>query len=288
MSYKKPKTHIEQIELLKARGLAISNTDNAIKILKNNSYYRLSGYWHNFQIDPKNDNNNFKNGASLNQVYELHQIDNELRNLLMDGLTTFEISFRSKLAYCIAHSNNNPYEYLQNNAYDLIHISKNEDPDFLLNKIFEEINRSQDLCIKHFRANKERTPIWAAVEVLSFGTISKMYSRWNNTKVKKQIKSEYDFNDYEKLSSVVRATVILRNLVAHHSRIWNRKTSIIIPKNDLYKKYGNANVRSMWRIITMLAELVDFVNGNKIYSNKVIKLCKSNKMFFDGLIHPTL
>jgi len=48
----------EQINLLKSRGLIFNDKDDIENILFRHNYYRLSGYWRKFQIDPKNKQEN--------------------------------------------------------------------------------------------------------------------------------------------------------------------------------------------------------------------------------------
>lgn len=39
------KTYDEQLDILKRRGMIIEDEDYALKVLKSENYYRLSGYW---------------------------------------------------------------------------------------------------------------------------------------------------------------------------------------------------------------------------------------------------
>jgi abortive infection bacteriophage resistance protein len=41
---KSPTTYTEQVEILRSRGLGIPDADEAVKILKQVNYYRLSAY----------------------------------------------------------------------------------------------------------------------------------------------------------------------------------------------------------------------------------------------------
>jgi len=49
---KLPTTVFEQIDLLKARGLVFKDDVKATNIISQNNYYRLTGYWRKYQINP--------------------------------------------------------------------------------------------------------------------------------------------------------------------------------------------------------------------------------------------
>lgn len=91
---KKATTFGEQIEILKSRNMIISDTEEAINILKRISYYRLSGYMLTIK-----ENNRFFDGISLMDVYNLYEFDKKLRNMLLGILESVEIAFRTHIAY---------------------------------------------------------------------------------------------------------------------------------------------------------------------------------------------
>lgn len=60
-----------------------------------------------------------------------------------------------------------------------------------------------------------------AVEVLDFGTISQLFTMLN-VKDQLAIANRYGVNDWKVFKSWLFSLSYLRNLVAHHSRLWNR------------------------------------------------------------------
>jgi len=103
--------------------------------------------------------------------------------------------------------------------------------------------------------------------------------------VSKQIKL---FKSYNDAVHVLRSLVCLRNLCAHHARIWNRRMVVKLANKHYLQKFGDSNEQSQWRIISILMSLVDEINKNNVYSKKVLNLCKQNEEFYKGLIEPTL
>lgn len=64
-------------------------------------------------------------------------------------------------------------------------------------------------------------PFYALVEILSFGTLSKLYKNMKNTD-KKQIASIYGIG-YTYLESWIENIAYVRNLCAHYGRLYNAK-----------------------------------------------------------------
>jgi abortive infection bacteriophage resistance protein len=70
-----------------------------------------------------------------------------------------------------------------------------------------------------------RPPIWAACEVMSFGLLSRFYANIKQASTKKKIARTYDMGG-PLLESFLTHASYLRNLCAHHSRLWNRSFTI--------------------------------------------------------------
>jgi abortive infection bacteriophage resistance protein len=162
---KSAKTISEFIELLKSRNLVLADERKAEHFLFQNNYYRLSGYWRKYQINPDNGDNNFKRDTTLGEILAIYELDALLRNFLQKGIGIFEICFRSKFAYYMAHSETNgQFLYLRQDSYN-DKISKNEKLEDLLISIEAELNRSKEKCVTHYKNKNENIPIWVAVEI---------------------------------------------------------------------------------------------------------------------------
>lgn len=286
----KPATTIEkQIELLKARGLTFKDESVAARVLSQNNYYRLSGYWRKYQIDPNGKNDNFINDTTFEDIIEIYELDAMLRNVLQKGIAAFEICFRSFFSHYTAHSKPcGQLLYLEQNSY-INKTSRNEDVGDLLKKINAELRRSNEKYVAHYRKINEPIPIWIAVEVLSFSTISKMYSRWTDKIVTKKVSLQFKlFKDYNSAIRLIQALVYLRNLCAHQARIWNRELIVKVANKQCLQPFGASEERAQWRVISILMALVDEINQNGDYSKCVLDLCKQNEEFYKGLIAPTL
>jgi len=223
-------THEEQVNILKSRGLEIADDAEAAKILEYTNYYRLRGYYIHLQ---KKDSAEFIEGSSFNQILALHNFDNELRNHLLKLLLDLEIVARARIAYALAHAWG-PIGYRDKVNYGDGKQDKFED---LMTRIDDDLSKSRDRFIKtYIQKFAGQFPIWVAVEVMSYGDLSKLYNLLP-TDLKKTISAAYDDLDEILLSNWIQCAAILRNLCAHSSRIYSRGLPIpIIIENDVHKR----------------------------------------------------
>ena len=92
----------QQLEILKKRGLLISDEDKAKHYLKTVGYYRLSGYW--FPFRQRNDDDttiikdDFIQGVEFDHVIKLYVFDRKLRLLFMEAIERLEVALRVEIA----------------------------------------------------------------------------------------------------------------------------------------------------------------------------------------------
>src|SRR5688572_22565817 len=94
----------EQLSLLKERKLRYepSESSELMSLLMSKGYYRLSGYWRYFQVAPQSGDNDFHPSITLDSITDVYEFDEVLRSILMEGLSVFEVAFRTRLAYYFA------------------------------------------------------------------------------------------------------------------------------------------------------------------------------------------
>lgn len=75
--------------------------------------------------------------------------------------------------------------------------------------------------------------LWIAVEIITFGQLSILFKGLKREDRNKISEDHFEL-DEERLVSWIHALVYIRNLCAHHCRIWNRMLSIKpkIPKGE--------------------------------------------------------
>lgn len=216
MKYTKPPlTFEEQAEKLINRGLE-SEKKELIQTLQSVSYYRLSGYLYPF----RNNDDTYKNGTTLNKIWRNYTFDRQLRLLILDGIERFETALKTDVIYLVAHKYG-AFAYLEHDK--LPKISGAEHQKFI-NRIREETTRSKELFVRHFNCKYGDThrdlPLWMAGEVMSFGNMHTLF-RGMAAQDKKDIAEIYKTTD-RVLLSWIGAIHVVRNICAHHGRLFNR------------------------------------------------------------------
>lgn len=229
--YRYPKNFLsvaQLIQKLKDMGMVIDSDDTAEMALTTIGYYRLKGYSFHL-IDPST--KKYVAGTNLSDVLRLYHFDSKLSDLLFSYLSQIEVALRSRLV----------------NAFQLSHdaLILNDSSAFKDKKTFwknqstiaSEISRSNDVFIEHnFNNHDGAIPIWAAVEVMSFGTLSKTIKNMKTGSksafselikyYKFQNSNEREVNPSKDMfTSWIQAVSIMRNICAHNSRIYNRTIS---------------------------------------------------------------
>jgi len=123
---------------------------------------------------------------------------------------------------------------------------------------FDNKKQNPEDFIQHYKSNydtPEYPPIWMATEVMSFGMLSRWFqltkdkiekeveNKKTNVAIKTSIIKEFGMpNRIDVFERTLHHLTIVRNICAHHSRLWNRR--FIFPLPDIYKINGkNASDR---------------------------------------------
>ena len=277
-----------QIALLRSRALPVDgHEDRLLRLLIDNNYYRLSGYWRYFQYAPHLGDNRFLSTATVDTIIDVYVFDGTLRSLLLEGLAEFEVSFRSRLAYYISTCQAS-CTYLIPSTYRTEIVNGVNLAAEVVDCITDDLKRSRERAIEHHRRQGEDVPVWAAVEVLSFGTVSKMYRQLADNDVAYKVAKSFGFPDPDFTASVTRSFSVLRNICAHHGRIWNRRPDAPMRvlkalKTDLDRDIYH---QTPWAWLVMLAHVVDALRHDASYSAGLWALVDSHPEFHDGLRHP--
>ena len=256
MYYEKPPlTFEEQAQKLIGRGL-IADADEIVKRLRVVNYYRLSAYLYPF----RNPDDTYKSGTTLHLVWRHYTFDRQLRVLVMDAIERVEVAVRTQLVYHFSHRHG-AFGY-DNGAY----FPKLDANRFYawLQDMDNESSRSREPFIKHFKDKygdlHSRLPLWMIAEILSFG---KMLTFFNGVDdgMRRTIAREYGIED-RILKSWLGALNVVRNICAHHGRLWNRELGykILIPRKQKYPQWHTqVEIRNnrMFAIITILHFLLN-------------------------------
>ena len=189
--YRYPKqilTIAQQLQSYIDAGMEITSTDEVEEALKTIGYYRLRGY--SFQLYD-NANKKYVSGTKFENIVKLYHFDQELSGMIFSMISKIEVALRVRLVDALL---------VYGDALILQDSSVFKDKKMYwqnVSTIASEIARSNDVFIKHnFVKHEGEVPLWAAVEVLSFGTLSKVIKNLKTasitakTKVMKKNKKE--------------------------------------------------------------------------------------------------
>lgn len=268
MKFTKLPTSIDQqILLLQSRGMTIYDSEDAMKWLENVGYYRLSAYWLPFEIEPKEGqvrSKLFADGTNFEEIKKLYIFDRKLRLLFIEATERIEIHLRSRWTYYMCHEFG-PHCHLEHEHF----VASITHPQ-LLNRLTQSIDGSKEVFIEHYRSKYEpfSPPLWSATELLTFGDLSKWFQITRNNKIKNKIAKEFGLPTVETAQSIFQVLCYIRNICAHHSRLWNRrlvKRPMIVKqwKNEL-QVLENQNDQSLdnkiYNMIVILTKLIEFRN----------------------------
>jgi len=276
----------DQISLLKQRGMLFRNETEASALLKNISYYRLKGYWWDSQCDAKL--HLLQPNTYFEDIIERYNFDRQLRQILFSGIEQIEISVRTKLIYHLSLAYGglwylNPALFntkikTTNNISKTVHI-------WVLDELQKEFNRSQEIFIKDHQQRYPEQPAdaWKILEVASMGTLSKLYK---NLKVdlpeKSLIANEMGINSPHTFSGWLESIAYIRNIIAHHSRLWSR-TMIKRPSMQLNNPTGawftkplkQGQLDKPFSTISCMVYLCGFLHTQQDIKTKIVDLVNS-------------
>ncbi|WP_077919263.1 Abi family protein [Spirosoma sp. 209] len=268
--YRKPAlTYQDQLNRLKGRGLIVHDDVKALHLLAQVSYYRLSGYWYPLLDDKQT--HRFKPGATFETGFRLYCFDRELRKLVLAELEKIEVAIRAHMIYVLSHRFG-PFWFTDTTLF-----TDTASHTRTISSLMAEYSRSDEEFIRAFRQkyNDPLPPSWMMLEVASFGSLSMLYKNLNTTIEKRQIASYFGLDDGT-FASWLHCIVYLRNVCAHHSRLWNRVMSIQprIPKNPRKPWLINPLVSNnrTYFALSMILFLLSTVNPNHRFLQKLSAL----------------
>jgi abortive infection bacteriophage resistance protein len=271
MKYTKPPlTFDQQADLLIRRGLVVSDRKALLVHLSNVSYYRLSAYWYPF----RQQDDTLKPGTAFEKIWRRYTFDCQLRLLVMDAIERVEIAVRTQF------TNKFTLKYGAFGHLDpcnLPNIGEERWAD-LIQKIRDETVHSQERFVEHYREKyKKETdlPLWMTVELMTFGMLFTFF-RGTETEIKRNVAAVYGISA-EVLDSWLHCLNQVRNICAHHGRLWNRVLGIkpAIPRRNKHPQWHTpievGNER-LFAVLTLLRYLIAHVAPLSRWPNRVERL----------------
>ena len=256
---KQPISIAEQIAQLKSRGLIIDDEAGAEKLLSIISYFRFANY-----LRPMEENkvtHKFRPGKRFSNAIELYCFDKDLRSVLFTAIQTVEVALRTSVIqqFSIKYG---PFWFMDSGLFKDCSMHK-----VCMESIATELNRSKEDFIKeHFAKydSPSMPPSWKTLEVVSFGTLGKLYSNFADTSTKKAVARSFNVPNHEVLGSWIAALAALRNCCAHHARTWNRRYPMkpqLPPTKNMRADWVDGSVIDPSRLYALLCCLLYWLNS---------------------------
>lgn len=303
MHYSKPHlTVADQLTQLAGRGLRIDDLPSARRMLETVGYYRFSAYAYPFRrplppgVVPETSvqfrADSFEHGAAFEWAERLWAFDRALRLLVLDAVETVEIALRSKVSYHLGHRD--AFGHLSRASLDPARCGRSDADhpgrtsfDVWLDRYLAHQARavSEDFIRHYVEKYDARLPVWVATEVMELGQLVRLLgfmSDGDQSLVSKDLAniSGAVFARWMKVVNYVR------NLSAHHARLWNRKLTYKLgrlPGNVPALSHLNrtpASRERIYAVCAVLAFLTDAIRPESAWKSRLVQLVAA---FPDGL-----
>ena len=216
--------------------MLVESKKDAIRLLERVNYYRLSGYWHSFRQEKDGTLlDDFKSGTRFEDIVSLYNFDVSLRQATFCALSVLEVSIKKLLAYHLGEID--PLIYTDpNKLHPKAKLPSKTQAKKKSNKKKSNPQTEYEAWLRYYEGNERASrnqpfvvhnkncygkslPIWVAVEVMTWGTMSHLYDISPNV-VRDHVASRCGVSAPQ-LSSLLDALNYDRNICAHHDRFYN-------------------------------------------------------------------
>jgi abortive infection bacteriophage resistance protein len=264
----------KQIIQLQSRGMLFNDESLAKHYLSHINYYRLTAYWLPYEKD--HETHAFKESTSFEEVLKYYTFDRSLRLLLLSAIEKIEVSIRTQMAYTLT-AKYGAHAHLKQYVFNSSKYEKN-----ILN-LRREHERSDEVFISHFTDNYKEIlpPLWASVELMSLGMISHWFSSIDKKEDRQNISRKYKL-DEKLLRSYLHHVTIVRNICAHHGRVWNKRVkvaSLLARKPQILAKSFNSDnmkTHNIYNTLVYMSYFLSIIEPSNNWNNNLKNLLDSN------------
>jgi abortive infection bacteriophage resistance protein len=241
-----PKVHMSNsdlVQLLADRGLTIADPVAAEAVLRRTGYHRFGAYVYPFREFLPSEEQQVKSrvhlrsdairaGVTFEQVAALCDFDAGLRHACLQALSSVEIALQAHIADTLgardvfAHANRSA---LDGDACAKPHPDSTKDQfDFLQERLAHhqrDARKKEDAVVHHESAYGGPLPIWTAVNIADFGSLTRLFSLARKDD-QNAVAAMLGVKTGSTLNSWLKQLNYLRNLCAHNNRLWNRALTV--------------------------------------------------------------
>ena len=281
MRFAKPALSVdEQIALLQQRGMIITNLNEARHTLHDINYFRLRAFWLHFELGAGGNGDavnpfevhTFLPNTCFEAVLASYTFDQRLKLLLMGAIEGVEIALRTRWAHELA------LRYGSHAYLDATLFANGQRHTKCLQTLQDEVGRSHETLIKHYREtynDPPLPPVWVACEVLTLGHLSQWLDNLKHRQDRQSVAQTFGFDEVVLCAFVLHLATV-RNLCAHHSRVWNCKFTIKMEfptrPTTATTWFNPAQDRKVYNTLLMLALLLDRISLHSTWKTRLVRL----------------
>ncbi|MDO4909469.1 MAG: Abi family protein [Corynebacterium sp.] len=279
----------EQVELLASQGLELDR-DFATQCLQTVSFYRLSHYFNPAQIPDNGDTSarRFRADINFHDIIDLYESDRRLRTIIYDGLERIEIALRAVVVNILSTKGEFGHE----------------DPRFFRTEDFchqwnaraderiERAMRSDHILEESLAEYDSGYPISVISEALDFGDISRLVA-WMRAEYQEAVSKALGLHiDARRLTGAEKEALrsgvylrswihqlsMVRNIVAHHGRLWNRNlkpaSTTLLRKNPRFGALPPEQSQKLYGMLLMTSHMLGHISPGTTWPERVAQLLK--------------
>lgn len=278
-----PLTPQEQVNFLQRKGMQFEDRKEAEFHLQHINYHRLRPYWQPFESTERGGGYHFEPPLPFEKVLDLYRFDRKLRLLILDAIERLEVSLRSRWSNQMALRHGplcleRPSLFREGDLYrrsldSLVHFYENSEDEFTVN-------------FRRKYPQVELPPIWICSEMLSLGQLARWIGNLREGRDRQDVADAYRLREDVLLSFLEHLTEI-RNLCAHHARLWNRTFSppFLLPRplpEGLNQLQGQTRDR-LHNTLVFLEYLTNQICEGSSWGNRLQNLLRAHPAARQGL-----
>lgn len=303
----------QRAEYLVRRGYVEAGdlSEEATSFLGRTNFHYFLGYARNFRKLRRD--GLIEGDDRIDRVIQMVQLDHEVSTRLFAALRTLEWRLRSALidhhcqlyppAGCFLKPDHFTVMRLEAPPVDVVlreQIARSREP-FVLG-VFEAYERAngrpwlespRKMTDAHKLAAMQDLPIWAAVDGWTLGLLERVVTETKPVVIDdeqrwlwKGVASEFSISN-QLFQTQLNSLIVLRNLVAHHSRLWMRPTTASPKKPKVYEKVSrDADSKSMYVLWLTLASFLRSGGGDRELIHDLDALLARDPLYDLGVKRP--
>lgn len=267
--------------MLRTRGM-VGDQSLMERWLETVGYYRMSAYWLPRELTPapgQTRSKAFSAGTRFSDIVDIYVFDRKLRLLVMEAIDRFEIAVRARWTnrFTLVHGSHAHMDAA--NFVDGFEHAR------MYAKVVQATANSSEVFIEHYRAKYTDPflpPLWQITELMTLGEISMWVKATKDNRIKDAVARDLGIPNKETLEGTLQILSYVRNICAHHGRLWNRKTVKRAPNIRSFRADMDIEVNgsqhqprnSIYNVLVVLSRTLRHQSPDTTFPQRVIALVK--------------